>query len=448
MQTNIVYTCIPAVKKAQQLMELGVIDSAWKVTNEFQQKFNKSLIKLNPESIELIRSLFNKEIIIPGRSLDLPLNIKASMRDICVEAYQVAKKRLDADLKILIVGGAVWKLLKPLFLEIFHNCGIEESITPHFRAKIDAEPNDYDLQLILAGNKDQEDYQVLINEGIVRSLAERYKWGSITSDVLVAKLKESQERSKMLPKEAYLSRVFQDHPYFDVKSKNLVDIVIKVFGFETASDVISESSDSRFFLRSIGNSTKRFDLFFPIETKPIGTASRSLSFNVTPIILQEENIEISLESLLGDETILQAIIDENLSNRTAVSSNESDFASLIYHISKNGFCSKKTLIEETFAAFQKGLKKCGDTLPELLSEQLIRCAKHSLLPHQAMIVMTFNASAILLKLFPEFEKEIQNLWQMGFRHIEKLKILPTRSQQDDLIEQMQILMRNPEFCFH
>lgn len=421
------YPFSPEDRLIKQAEKQGLITLETRVTPDLKERCCQYPFKLDSKSRLAINSIVIETFEVKDR---LPLHVKTAMQEISLEVRKVAKEKFDIDLKTLFIGGGVVKALKPLFLDFFEACGLNDLITTLFQAKINVKPNDYDFQFIADLDK-PEDYKELVEEGIVSLLASKIKWEFINPLFLVSQLSNSKKYSEKLSKDAYLRKVFEEHPKFNSNSKDLGKLAIKTFGFAKAND-----SPGNFYFRNIESDENSYDCFVPV-----GDFRKINSFCIDISQIDKEDTDLFLESLLGKEMLVQAIIDANfaiLYSDANQSANELDFSRTICHLSKKGRLSGAGWLEKTYLAFNQEREKRKKMLSDMLPGQLIsRADNHHRSPQQALIVMAFNASALLMSMNPEHEDEIQKLWQEIGKHLIKFgKARP----HDPLIEMIKVLM--------
>ena len=381
--------------------------------------FSKCSDKLDNSSHEAVKAVVCDKFKVKSR---FPLHVETSMHEIAIEIDQVAQNKFDTKCKALFVGGGVLKPLKSLFLDFFTQCGLTSIITALFKSKLKINSMDNDFQYI-AELKKNEDYHVLLNEGLVGTLARKINWELINKTQFHEELKALKRLSKKRSKDSYLNHVFREHPQFENKE----NLAVKAMGFAKANDVANQ-----FYFRNLQSDESSYDCFIPV-----GDLSKINSF-----CIDISNIDSSLylESLLGKQMLLQAIMDTNFallysdSNHAA---NERDFTRTICHLSRKGRLFGSGWLAKTYKALkEKSLeRKCQ--LSKMLAAQIIsRAEDHHRSPLQALIVMTFNASVILIDMDPTLEDEVQNLWQEIEKHLNKFQKEP----HDPLVEMIQLFM--------
>ena len=421
------YPFSPEDSLIKQAKKEGLINLETRVTPDLKERCSQYPFKLNSECRSAISCIVSETFEVKDR---LPLYVKTSMQEISLKVRKVAKEKFDVDLKTLFIGGGVVKALNPLFLDFFETCGINHLLTVLFKAKINVKPNDYDFQFIADLDKAQ-DYKELVDEGIVSLLASKIKWEYINPLFLVSQLNNSKKYSEKLSKDAYLKKVFEEHPKFNSKSKDLGKLAIKTFGFAKAND-----SAGYFYFRNIESEENSYDCFIPV-----GDFRKINSFCIDISQIEKMDSDLYLDSLLGKEMLVQAIIDANfaiLYSDPNQSANELDFGRTICHLSKKGRLAGVGWLAKAYLAFDEAREKRSCMLSDMLPGQLIsRADNHHRSPQQALIVMAFNASAILMTMNPHLEDEIQKLWQEVGKHLLKFG---KKRPHDPLIEMIKVLM--------
>ncbi|MBA2728351.1 MAG: hypothetical protein H0U49_09295 [Parachlamydiaceae bacterium] len=454
------FSCIEEDRFAQLLIKSGKIDLNGVITEKGRKALEQCQFKLDSEAIEGIKRLFKDKIWVKGHC-NPPLNVKTSMKKIArsVDAAVSSGKQTE----FILNGGSLWSCLKPTILQILETWAFEEinelssmntsaqeihnTTTSIFKTRLDAIPNDIDWQILL-DRVSPESCKLILDKSIVELLAEKLKKKKFNPGFLalqLAKLKERNEE-KAIP---YVTNVFKKYGPPVSTHPQLYKFFIEAFGFQVAADV--DDYASSFSLRSLGNAEMTHDLFIPNRKPPTPTVTpiNSLYVNVTPLAKKDKNPEIYLKSFLGESgaNVMQAILDCWLSNFTFEDSaiaNKLDFARTISHFTQGGRCYKKGWLEKILPPLQAPLSK-------LIGEQLIsRAANHydgELGEASILVLLTFNASALLFWKDNKYLKDIQKLWQFIFAHIEKRENEKRHAKWGPLIEQMQILMRDPNFSF-
>lgn len=411
MQPHPFYPFSQEDRQIKQAKKSGLVTHEARVTQELRDRCCQYPFKLDSECRMAILSILTEESDVKCR---FPLHIKNSMQEICLEVRKVANEKI----KILFVAGGLVKALKPLFIDFFDHCGLNDMITTLFKDKLNTKPNDYDFQFLSSA-----DAKEIVDVGVVSLLASKINWELINPSQLMDELKRFKKHSERIP---YLKQVFAEHP----KYKDLAKLAVKVFAFVKAND-----SAGHYYFRNIASSENSYDCFIPVGDPP-----KINSFCIDISQIDKEDTELYLESLLGKEMLLQAIIDANFAilysdpNHPA---NELDFARTICHLSKRGRLSGNGWLAKAYAAFNQEREKREWTLSTMLLTQLVsRADSHHRSP-QALIVLAFNASAILINMDPTLEAEIQKLWEEIGNHIIKAG---KGGLNDPLIKQIKILM--------
>ena len=451
------YPCVPEDRFAFSLMNKGMLDPIGNVVGSSLDSLKDSSFQLDLESLETIQQLFNKNFPIEGRCRSISFNIETSMKEIALSMDRIAQNKVGQHLNIILDGGCLWSLLKPFILRIFTTWitnsqltkSIDEVITPIFRSILDAAPNDYDWQLYTK-TADKGINQSLIDEGMVKPLAEKFKLNSFNPSLLVYELAKSKRYSGNQPKQSYLYRVLRDYSMIDVKQSDLHNLFFSVFGFLTAADV--DDNEVCFSLRSIGSSQLSHDLLLPVQVRRTITPINSLFVNVTSLLQNNAFEGIYLNSFLGGkEMIIQTFSDKNLSimtfNDSAIA-DRLDFVRTFSHFTQGGRCYQEGWLEKTLNAFLEEKEKQQIPLSQLLSKQLIsRTIHHHGGKTTVLFALTFNVSCFLLWKNRDYSSEIQQLWKKIFEYIDTRELKAGDYQLDSLIDHIQKFMRLPDSSF-
>src|SRR5438105_967809 len=111
------YTFLPADKTIKQLNKKGLVDLEGRATPNLKQKCCQYPFKIDDLSRQEILKILQESFQVKTR---IPLHIKISMDEIILEIRKIA----NTQLKVLFIGGALWKALKPLFLDFLNECGL------------------------------------------------------------------------------------------------------------------------------------------------------------------------------------------------------------------------------------------------------------------------------------------------------------------------------------
>lgn len=416
---DIFYTCLEEDLIAWQAMEKGYLDTDGVTTPRFLEQVRNQNYQLDLTSIEKIKSNVKAEFTQDGRNRNLPLKITTSL-----ESPILAMHQLDTCLKVKKIGGSLFNELQTLFATIFKEWGGE--ITELFQKKLKDEPNDYDFHL------ETDCCEKVINKGLVKSLAEKFDWQYYGKEKLTHELAKSKKFSEK-NHQPYLAHIFEAHPFFLLPfQENLQEIIIKAFCFDTAADI------AQFYVRRLG----KYDLVFPKKFRYTFTPINSFFVDITDLILSNSN-QAFLDCQIGKEMRPQALWDANLFNMTQVESlpaNPFDFTRIICHLTKKGRCYQKGGIQKAFLALSKEVD-----FAENLARQLFnRAERHHRWPYQALIALTFNASALLPL---EFEGEIPKIWQWVLKFIGKGVHAAVKEPEDPLLGLICELLKKPELSF-
>lgn len=398
----------------------NLINSEARATSSLEKRCLGYSFKLDSASREAVIDVVCDKFKVKSR---FPLHIETSMQEIIHAVCHVAQEKFQSKINVLFVGGGVVKPLRFLFLDFFDQCGLNDIITTLFKTKLKVKSKDNDFQFIVnLANK--EDYSILVNEGIIAPLSRKIKWELINITQLLEELKFLKRLSKKQVKESYLNHVFSEH----VELEGLKTLAMKALGFAKARD-----DKNNFYFRNIESDTISYDCFIPVRDLP---TINSLCIDISKI-----DSDLYLESLHGKGMLLQSIIDANFAilygdlNHLV---NESDFARTICHLSKRGRLFGAGWLAKTYKVLNdKSLeRKCSFSI--MLAAQLVsRAENHHRSPVPALIVMTVNASAILMGIDPVLQDEVQKLWQEVSKYIKRYE---KSKLQDPLIQEIKILM--------
>nr|MBA2726873.1 hypothetical protein [Parachlamydiaceae bacterium] len=468
------YRCTDKDKEIYELIEADIIDWKGSITKTAREKITRDLCKLDSLLIEKIRKFIQETFTINGRCA-APMDIETSIYEIAQSIDSACENKFLKRPKIVLVGGRIWSLLKDSILRIMTTISSAKVHGTHYIAKpffqrLETTPNDTDWQFRL-DLENIADWDTVIDEGLVAPLAEKLKQGMFNPYSLALELANLKRNAKDKPN-SYLGELFKKQFSPADIGPSLYEYYIKAFGFLRAKDLRNEKVC--FSLRSLGSEGKVHDCIFPFLANTTITPITALCVDVTPIIRNEENPEIYLESLIGPSVInvVQAIVDGLFSNFTFKESafaDRMDFARTMSHFMQGGGCIRDGLLQKAISALlnerknqQIGKNTQKTPLSEILGAQLISRMTHH---HQGnlniLVVLALNASAILYKMNIGNLKEIQELWQYVFNYIDKVgrnihrsksnqigKIdEKTHSESKSLIEQMKILLRDPNFSY-
>jgi hypothetical protein len=454
------YHTIPEDKIAYELRLYGKLTENGKVaSNESIDYFDDELLKLDELSIKKIKLIFDQALTLKGRCKDVPLEINFSMSQAALALYEASRKIFSQSLEIIFDGGALWKPIKPLIHRLFEIwCGEigGDHLSPLFRFILDkANPNDYDWQCKVKGLASCEDNKKLINKGLVKLLAKKFKKRLINPHLLALELAKSKKRiEKRQTAPAYLSQVFKDHPHIEASQPNLLQIFIKAFAFAAAVDIDSSTNKNSFSLRTIAGQEISHDCLFPVQTQVTTTPINSLFIDVSPLLEENSDPSLYLDSFIGGKgfyPVLQALSDRNLSLLTfddRLPANPMDFARTISFFTIGGRCYQTGWFEKIEDALQKESQERQMPISTLLAWQLInRVQRHHKNEPALLVALMFNASALLLWRGTSYKEDIQKMWRIVFSYLDKIESADPYFFSHALIEHIQMLMRDPDFDF-
>jgi len=420
---------------AFQLHHKGKIDRAGVVTEGVKE----NVFVLSPETVRKIKVLCKERISLEGRSNRVPLDVEVSIQEISQATGKAAQQVIQQTVSTLLCGGAIWRLIEKDIYRIFNEwCG-SEMITSLFKWVMKSTPNDYDWQFRPKSSTDPSKTKKIISKGMVELISGKVEKKKDNPYIIVAELAKLRNKITKLPPDSYPRQILDKHPIITHSHKKLYKIFTRAFGFQTAVDLPA------FSLRTIG----LHDCVFPSQSKPTTTPINSLYLDVSPLIRDDDDSEISLKSFLGPQGPLQAISDRNLSLLTFhpnLPANHLDFARTLSSFTEGGRCYQKGWLDKTLKALREEVKNQQKSYSEVLAKQLIRRVKHH--HHNevaALISMTFNASAILLWKEETTEKEIQKLWQLIFGYVDTIE--DKHPKYHPIMERIIMEMRDPEFKF-
>ena len=323
-------------------------------------------------------------------------------------------------------------------------------LTPHIQEIFQADPNDYDFKYASETGFGSEQ---IVNQGLVEFLADRFKAKKENPRLIALELAKYQQKTAQKPSNFYIRKVFTDHPKIHAAEPDLHLLFVKAFAFMKAADVSQRRTQVYFSERKISDGKTAYDCLFPEKTPNTTTAINSLFIDITSLANGKEQTPIYLQSTLGEALRLQAISDRNLGVLTfdpRQPAAKGDFARTISFFTLGGRCYQKGWLQKIQESLQRETRsKHGDIpLSQVVAQQLIsRLVDHHHNEPAVLVTLAFNASALLLWLNAQYHEEIQKLWCLIFGHLDKLEENFPHQMSQPLIEDIQMMLRDPQFNF-
>lgn len=323
-------------------------------------------------------------------------------------------------------------------------------LSPRMHNLFQADPNDYDFKFTSESGFGSEQ---IVNEGLVKYLADKYKDKKENPRLLALELAKYQQKIAPQPSNSYIHKVFANHPVIHSTQPDLYVLFIKAFAFAKAADVSQRKSQVYFSERKISDGKIAYDCLFPEKTPSTTTAINSLFIDITALTRPEASSSIYLQSTLGDSQRLQAISDQNLGLFTfdpRQPAAKGDFARTISFFTLGGRCYQKGWLQKILEALKEECRTKSGQIPlsQVIAQQLIRrLVDHHHNEPALLVALAFNASALLLWMNSQNHNEIQKLWCLIFGHLDKLEDQFPHQMSQPLIEHIQMTMRDPQFSF-